>query len=147
MKRPEFIVIVFLFAGFMYATHQTKSGAEKAALEDLGLRLKGVVESVDDGDNFHGYGIVRLRVIYSNIKTYDPRSKLSYYFCVIKDSVAEVYDHTSSRTTLVGDTLIYDTKKKVGGRIKNGKEVDVGDISVNTQEAYYDYIWTKTMFR
>ncbi|OMP74878.1 MULTISPECIES: hypothetical protein [unclassified Chitinophaga] len=148
MKKVLIIIVgIVLFVWVLRSDCHRKNQTNKLALENLDLQLTGIVENVENGDNFHGYGIVRLRIVSSNIQTYDPRGKLQYYFCVIKDGVAEVYDHASTSNTFVGDTLVYNTKEKKGAIIKNGKKTQEGSIGVSTEDAYYRYIERKTIFK
>lgn len=121
--------------------------ANYKALDELNLQLTGVIESFQEGGNFSGRGIIRLRVISSNIKEYDPRGKLPYFFCIIKGENAEVYDHVSAVRDSVGDTLIYDTKKRLRSEIKNGVKVNEGSILVSTTDGYYQFIERYTMFK
>lgn len=64
------IIIILCFGAYKTGSHDQ---ANREALDSLNLHLTGVVESVQEGDNFHGYGIIRLKVISSNIQDYDPR--------------------------------------------------------------------------
>lgn len=142
-----FIVFIFLGAWFIYMNSRRTSVANKEALEDLNLNLTGVVESVENGNGFHGYGIVRLKVIESNISDYDPRGTRKYFFCVIKNGMAEIYDHASTGNTYIGDTLVYHTKEKINGIIRNGKLYEEGSISVSTEDNYYQFVRQKTIFK
>lgn len=147
--RKVLIVIVGVFLGvcFLRSDCDNKKEAEQNGLENLNLQLMGVVESIEEGESFHGYGIIRLKIISSNIQDYDARGKLQYYFCIIKNNIAEVYDHVSVSRTFVGDTLAYDTKEKLGSRIKNGKKTEEGSIGINRDDAYYRFIERKTIFK
>ncbi|SCC63844.1 hypothetical protein GA0116948_12512 [Chitinophaga costaii] len=144
---PIIIVGIVLLIWEIHFDFHRRSEINKIALVDLDLELTGIVENVDNGDNFHGYGIIRLKIINSNIQAYDPRGKLQYYFCIIKDGIAEVYDHASSSNTFIGDTLVYNTREKISAIIKNGRKIKNGSIGVNTEDAYYRYITLKTIFK
>ena len=145
--RIKILIILFIVGGivFLYLRTESQHEINKIGLEDLQLKLVGVVSNVDRGRNYHGYGIIHLNVISSNLKNYDPRSKQEFYFCIIKDSLAEVYDHTSA--TFEGDTLVYETVSKLGAKIKNGKKEQEGTISINADTDYYNYIKHKTIFK
>ena len=148
MSKLLIIIIgIALFVWVLRSDCHRKNETNKNALQDLDLQLTGVVEHVENGENFHGYGIVRLRIVKTNIHAYDPRGKLHYYFCVIKDGKAEIYDHASTSNTFVGDTLVYNTKEKKGALIKNGKTTQEGSIGVSTEDAYYRFIERKTIFK
>ena len=107
------LIIVFVLGGLVFLNLNITKQKEidKVCLEDLNLQLVGLIDTIDEGNNYHGYGIIRLKIISSNIKDYDPRSKQEYYFCIIKNGMAEIYDHTP--TKLKQDTLIYNTKLKL----------------------------------
>jgi len=145
MKKLLLIISFVVALIFFFSLRAKKQNTvDKVCLEDLDLHLMGIIESVDKGDNFHGYGIIRLKIISSNIQEYDPRSKQDFYFCIIKKGIAEIYDHTPLE--FKRDTVIYDTKAKLGGYLINGEKVKYGSISINADKAYYDYIKKKTIF-
>ena len=134
-----FVILGFLLmVNFFYVEAKKQHKIDKAGLEDLNFQLIGVVDSVDKGENFHAYGIIRLRILKSNIKEYDPRPKQQFYFCVIKNGIAEIYDHAS--LIAKGDTLIYNTKEKMGGYLRNGRKYQYGSISINSDDSYWNYI-------
>jgi hypothetical protein len=145
--RIIILTIFFVVGGivFLYLGTKSQNEIDKIGLEDLKLRLIGVVDTVDKGRNYHGYGIIRLKILSSNLKEYDPRSKQEFYFCIIKNNLAEVYDHTSA--TFEGDTLVYDTKSKLGAYLRNGKKEQEGTISINADKDYYKYIKQNTIFK
>jgi hypothetical protein len=100
----------------------------------------GVVDSVDYANNghYHGYGIILLKIIRSNIQEYDPSTTQKFYYCLIKNGEVEIYDHASQ--TFKGDTLTIDTKSKIKSWIRNGKKEEQGSISINTNDDYNNYI-------
>jgi len=135
--------IIALFVGiivllFVYFSKEGKSVVNREALEDLNLQLTGVVRRTDDPGNFNGTGIAGLKIISSNIENYDPRGKQEYYYCIIKNGEAEIYDSHVNFMSL-GDTVVIDTKNRVIKYKSNNKEVE-GNIFVNTSERFYDYI-------
>ncbi len=142
-KVPIIIIAILLFSWFFYSQNKRQNEIDKVGLQDLNLQLTGVVENVDNGANYHGYGIIRLRIINSNIQEYDPRTKQEFYFCVIKNGMAEIYEHTFVSKV---DTVTIDTKKKLMSYIENGKR-EIGSISINADENYYNYIRQKTIFK
>lgn len=145
--RVILLIAIFVIGAIVFFSLENKSQREvnKVGLEDLNLQLVGVVNSIDPGRNYHGYGIIRLKIINSNIQEYDPRSQQEFYFCIIKNGIAEMYDHVSG--TSKGDTLVYDTKVKLGSFLRNGKKEEEGSISINANKDYYNYIKQKTIFK
>ena len=144
MKNAAFIIIgILLMSWFIYLETKRDAEIDKVGLEDLDLQLLGVVDSVDNGENFNGYGIIRLKIISTNIQEYHPPYKQEFYYCIIKNGMAEIYDHTFVSKV---DTVAIDTKKKIMTYFENGKEV-VSSISINGNRSYYEYIRQKTIFK
>jgi hypothetical protein len=141
MKRvPIFLIGIFVISIFFYYNTNRKDEIDKVALEDLNLQLVGVVDSVDKAieGHYHGFGVIRLQIISSNIQEYHPPDDQKFYYCVIKNNKAEIYGHASS--TLKGDTLVIDTKAKLISKLRNGKNEEVGTITINPSKSYYEYI-------
>ncbi len=143
--RVIVVIIVFIVGGIIFISLENKrqNKIDRACLEDLNLQLVGVVDTIDEGRNYHGYGIIRVKIINSNIQEYDPRSQQEFYFCIIKSGIAEIYTHTF--VTKV-DTITINTKGKTISYIKNGKKEE-GSISINANQDYYNYIKQKTIFK
>ena len=57
------------------------------------LKLTGeIYEVLDDIGNYNSTGILRVRLVESNIKYYDSRDKQANYYCIIKNGKAEIYE-------------------------------------------------------
>ena len=141
MKKLLFFL--FGFCGislFFYFELKKSHDIKKIALGNLNLQLVGVVDSVDKVKNgyYHGFGIIRLKIINSNVQEYIPDSSQQYYYCKIRNGIAEIYDHAS--LTFRGDTITVDTESRLISKIKNGQKTDEGSIAVCSNEGYYDYI-------
>jgi hypothetical protein len=141
MKRlPVFLIGILVISMFFYYNTNRKYQIDKVALEDLNLQMVGVVDSVDkaiDG-HYHGFGIIWLQIISSNIKEYHPPADQKFYYCIIKNSKAEIYGHASA--TSKGDTLVIDTKAKLISTLRNGKKEEEGPITIHASKSYYEYI-------
>lgn len=133
-----FISLIILIN--IYESNKIKS-INKNGLEDLNLMLVGVVDSVDNAgsDRYHGRGIISVSILKSNVIHYDPRSKLEYFYCIIKGTKAELYDNTLG--IINGDTLKINTKTKTKYWTNKGKTVK-DDVTISTDEDYYTYIST-----
>lgn len=145
MKKLVFIPFAILF--FYWAIrfeNKKQSEIDKIGLEDLNLQLTGLVDTVIEGSNYHGFGIIRLKIISSNITEYDPRSKKAYYYCVIKNGIAEIYDHTFISKV---DTVFIDTKNRTMIYTEDGKKVINSSITINANDDYYQFIRRRTIFR
>jgi len=143
--RVIVLILVFIIGGIIFISLENKrqNKIDRVCLEDLNLQLVGVVDTIEEGRNYHGYGIIRVKIINSNIQEYDPRSQQEFYFCIIKNGIAEIYTHTF--VTKV-DTITINTKGKIISYIKNGRK-EQGSISINANKDYYNYIKQKTIFK
>ena len=143
--RVIVLILVFIIGGIIFISLENKrqNKIDRVCLEDLNLQLVGVVDTLEEGRNYHGYGIIRVKIINSNIQEYDPRSQQEFYFCIIKNGIAEIYTHTF--VTKV-DTITINTKGKIISYIKNGRK-EQGSISINANKDYYNYIKQKTIFK
>lgn len=111
-----FVVIVCCFLLF------TKNGLghyQNDTLKEVGvydfagienLKLKGTVMSKKPNiSNFNDTGILRIKIIRSNIKHYDPREYQANYYCIIMNGKAEVYINTLEPVK-IGDTISIDIR-------------------------------------
>ena len=73
--------------------------------------MTGIVTDVDEVKGFNAYGIITVRILKTNITEYDPRDTMEFYYCIIRDSIAEIYDHAFRN--MIGDTINIDTKKEL----------------------------------
>jgi len=141
MRKVIAIIVGILFICFcFYLDNKQDNEINKVALEDLNLHLVGVVDNVDYVSNgyYHGCGIIRVRIISSNIKEYTPPPDQKFYFCIIKNGKAEIY--SGAFGIIYGDTLTINTKRKLMSVERNGKKEDEGSISVDEDDGYYAYI-------
>src|SRR5690606_34158175 len=81
-------------------------------LEDV--KLTGIVYFVNKniGNGFHGRGIIRVKILSSNVNHYDPRNKQINYYCIIKNKKAEIYC-TSASYLNIGDTVNINSNNRV----------------------------------
>lgn len=76
---------------YFYIDYKEQNRIDKELLENLNLQLTGVIDSVDVFNGYGGFGIIRLKIISSNMDDYDPRPDHAFYYCVIKKGTAEIY--------------------------------------------------------
>lgn len=128
---------MFLLLGvfFLYKLKKDKNDLH-AYLTNLNLKMVGVlVTDVDCPNGYNGFCILDIKVLQSNIKNYDERSKNTYYYLgVIKDSVAQIYQYVHDCKK--GDTVVIDTKNNI--ILCNGLRYD--SILVNPDPRFYLYV-------
>lgn len=107
---------------------------------DVNLKMKGVVYFVNNkiGNGYHGRGIVRVNLIESNIKSYDPRNKQLNYYCILANGKAELYDNHVSYTK-IGDTIEINTKEKTIKWLNKEKSNLIFSLSIGETQ-FFDFI-------
>lgn len=81
--------------------------------QQLNLQMTGVVETKPDCPNSsNGFCVIDIKVLKANIKEYDPRGKRDYYYGILKDGRAEIYQ-LGAHELDVGDTVSIDTNRRV----------------------------------
>jgi|SRR5690554_3720382 len=96
------LVLIFLIVFNLFMFKDDIFYRPNDNLEEVGVRnFKGIenlkligeiYEVLDDIGNYNSTGILRVRLIESNIKYYDPRDKQANYYCIIKNGKAEIYE-------------------------------------------------------
>jgi len=141
--KCKFILGVFTISIiFMMCLGCTQVGfdpTEKASLKDMDLHVIGIVDSVRKLNGYNGTGVISMKVLKSNIKYYDPRDSFRYYYCIIKNGYAEVYDGHASHC-FVGDTLDINTNRGLISWTNKVKKDQQYTIWINTNNRFYDYI-------
>jgi hypothetical protein len=144
MKINKVLITVFVVILLGVYTFYTNSIEQKdmheTAFDDLKLHLVGVVYDIDPVESgyYHGFGIIRVKIISSDIQEYDQSQSKKYFYCTIKKGSAEIYEHTAE--IFVGDTLSINTRKGIISVNRKGVKVSEGDISLCSVDGYYDYI-------
>ena len=126
------ITIVF----FLWYDSRSRRSVETNALNDLHLKMAGVVTHVDLPTGYNGNGIISLILSNSNIDNYDPRERLKYYFCLIKGKRAELY--TGAYGILVGDSVYVNTTERRIRVGRKGKLVMDGSINISSNLGFYN---------
>jgi len=130
---------------FIFFIDKRKEKINKMALEDLNLKLTAVVTNIDEMAGINNLGIITAHILHTNVTAYDPRDSIEFYYCVIKDSTIEIYDHAVKK--MIGDTINIDTKRKLQCRGSEWNEKTTTPIELNTNKNYYDYIKRTTRFK
>ena len=140
MKRSRFLVLGLILVTVSFIYYITKDASDnKKYFNDLNLNLKGEVLATDVQNGFNGFGIVRVKIVESNINFYDPRGKSRNYYCIIKNGFAEIYQHGISECE-IGDTITVDTKKREFKIFKKDGNNVISDIVLYTNDFFYKYL-------
>ena len=123
----------------MFPLDREQKKIEKIGLTELGLKLVGVVTDVDKIEGYNGFGFMKLKILSTNIINYDPRNKLEFYYCIIKDSIAKIYD-SNINECFVNDTIEIDTKKATISWKNIDRYEQIFTISINADPRYWEYI-------
>jgi hypothetical protein len=110
--RVVFFILAISIAFFLFLRDLFESmQIEDEYFSSLNLVLKGVVQDVDRPESSNGFGILEVSILNSNLDNYDPRNTREYYYCIIKNGKAEIYQCAVSQIQ-VGDTVEINTRKK-----------------------------------
>lgn len=144
MKRLKWVLCGIIWIGYFFYADSVESNQLAAELEKSNLVFSGVVTNIKEVNGYNGYGIITLRILNSNTQVYDPRDAVKYYYCIIKNDVAEVYDHAFAR--MIRDTLNINTSKRIMSIGSRGNEKEEGSIHINPNEGYFNYISQNSIF-
>jgi len=140
-KTKWWWVAIILFLIFIIYDQIRISNYNKKYLINLNLVLTGIVESVDLSYIPNGFGVVKVNVIKSNINYYDPRNDHKYYYCLIKNSQAEFYQHALYECE-IGDTIEVNTRERIFIIRNDGKRIQE-EIILYDNDKFYDYVRQK----
>src|SRR5579862_3038779 len=133
-------IIIALLVTFSIISFVRTYFREHRYFRHLNLELTGVIISMDCGGNYNGFCVLNVRVITSNIREYDPRGKLKNYFCVIKDTVAEIYQCADTFFIKLGDSIYVDSNKEQI-TYKNGSKRIINSLSgPSDDERFYEHL-------
>lgn len=135
---PFVVGFIIITAWFFYDVAKTAND-DKIYFNDLNLNLKGEVLAIDIPDNYNGFGIVRVKILASNINDYDPIGKIKNYYCIIKNGIAEIYQ-LGIHECEIGDIVIVDTKKREFTIYKKDGSTLIRDMVLYTNEFFYKYL-------
>jgi hypothetical protein len=140
MNRKVTIIIAFVVLIFLIVYNLRKNSRDSSRyFDELALHLKGEVLSVDVPNGYNGFGILKVKVLESNINNYDLRNKSDTYYCIIKNGLAEIYQ-LGVVECKPGDIVIVDTQKKEFTIQKRDGGKIVKDIVLYTNEFFYKYV-------
>jgi hypothetical protein len=140
MNRYITIIIAVVIAILLIVYNLRKtSRVNNNYFDQLALQLKGEVIAVDVPNGYNGFGILRVKILETNIKDYDPRNKSENYYCIIKNGLAEIYQ-LGVYDCKPGDIVMVDTKKREFTIQKKEGANIIKDIVLYTNEFFYKYI-------
>lgn len=135
-----FLLILFYFT-FQSLTCSNRSilirDSEKE-FNKLNFHLIGEVKSVDNPEYFNGFGVLNIEVHQTTLEYYDRRNLDSFYYCVIRNNRAQIYQF-ASRDFKIGDLVELDLSDREL-KLLRGDKVQVIDIALNVDERFYKYV-------
>ena len=138
----KLLTLIGLFAlliPVIWYTNKTREQNATKYFSTFDLNLKGKVLSVNVPDRFHGCGIIDLKILSTNIKYYDPRKELDGYLCLIKDSIAQIYQQ-GARSCSPGDIVEINTKDKKISVIRESRGNISSTIRLYPHRSFYKYV-------
>lgn len=105
------------------------------------LKLISVITEVDNLENasVHGYGVISLEIIESNVKFYNPKEKIKRYYITINDKSAELFAYVGTKN--IGDTIKIDMSADKEFWYKNSRTGQILNYSPRIyEESLYDFI-------
>lgn len=139
MKKGLYAVgiIIFIIAIICYECNEANK--TERYFTDLNLELKGEVLGVDIPSSSNGFAIVKVKVLETSRRYYDPRKDHRYYYCIIKDGLAEIYQSSGYKCE-PGDTVTLDTWKKTFRIDKKDGSHEILGIILYKNEFFYKYV-------
>ena len=135
----KIILVAAIIAAYFLARHEMKAGKKKTdSIDKINLELTGIVESVDLPESSNGFGIVRTRILQSDLSNYAPPPDADFYYCNIKDGVAEFYQ-LGGGDCRIGDTIKIDTQNGSFVILRKGNAIKK-DIVIYDNPAFYKYL-------
>jgi hypothetical protein len=140
MKKYLGPIVGFVIVTFLFSYDRWKESHDSNRyFDELNLQLKGKVLAIDIPQGYNGFGVVKVKILETNKDYYDPRNDARNYYCVIKDGIAEIYQHGVFNCQ-PGDVVIVDVKRRIFTIQKPNGATDIQDIVLYTSEFFYKYI-------
>jgi hypothetical protein len=135
MKYKYLIGLFFLFS-VGYCNLVNHFNQQKKLVTDLHLKMRGVIVSKELVPNCKGYGVVKVKVLDSNIEYYNPA--IPPYYCKINATDAHFFAQVTNVNVKaqLGDTVFVDTDSSRVYTIN-------GEFSFGTDLIQYDPFWKK----
>lgn len=138
MKRIVFkncltiLLISIILVSILFVLFKIDVDTQNRYFENTNINFIGKITDIKKTNN-HGFNIITLDVIKSNVMNYNPKEV--YYYCLIKDKKAKIFENYSD--CFVGDTIEIDLKSRKLTHFKNNckKEIPISlETSTNTSD-------------
>jgi hypothetical protein len=140
--RWFFLIAISWISFGIYKGCQSDKNREQQ-IENLVLELSGVVEYIDIPSGYNGFGIVGVKVLYSNQQNIPIKNPNNAQYCVVKEKQAEFYQY-SPELCNIGDTVYVNTSTETFLITKpNTNPIDRG-ILLNDDERFWKYVLKHT---
>ncbi len=134
-----FITIVVLF--WFWQTQKSNKSAELNKYLDnryfrgFNISFSGIVIQRKEAKAGHGDGIYKLKLSSASVKEFDERKTKKYFYCIIKDSYAEIIpDNINYNEINIGDSVAIEGPQKEFKLYRNNKLVINDTLSIQASE-------------
>ena len=104
----------------------------------LDLQLTGVIDYLGAPTSANNFGVIGLTVLSTNKSHLDERKNRRYYYCLIKNGRAELYQYGVNRCQ-IGDTILLNTKNGLFVT-KRGLEINSLPILLYTNDRFWEFV-------
>lgn len=139
--RLKFLLIAFplMVALGVYEDYRDEQ-YEDRYFTALDLQLTGVARYVVERNGSNGFGIVGVEVLSTNNPYIDQRDSLKYYYCLVKNGRAELYQR-SAHLIRTGDTLTINAPHRLLSiRHADGTGPDTTGLDLYDNEFFWRFV-------
>lgn len=139
--RLKFVLIAFPFmiALGVYEDYRDNQ-YENRYFTSLDLKLTGVARYVVQRNGSNGFGIIGVEVLSANKHHIDQRDSLKYYYCLLQNGKAELYQG-SAHLFRQGDTLAVNTSQRLLSiRHADGAAPDTASLQLYDNDLFWRFV-------
>ncbi len=125
------IGVILMIVIYVFTNKGSNETTDEEYYNQIGLKLDGIVTNQKSIDYGHGYSIVTMNIINSNLITYDQRKNLNAHLGVINNKKANIVFNSTVR---IGDSIVIDVRNyKI---FRKGKLISENILSLPTSDYF-----------
>jgi sensor histidine kinase YesM len=139
-SKLKFIVLIgipYLVFAYYYSTWKNKKFQDDY-FKNFHLNMVGVIKYIDQPPSSNGVGIIGADILSTNIKDYDQRGKMDFYYCIIKNGRTELYQACTIDFE-AGDTVQVNADKRLFSLKKRNGTIIIYNIFLYDNSSFYEY--------